>query len=65
MPTHSPSSIQNPIPSWVVRSSSESATSAPIPAGIATRAPVIARALTVQSAREASVDITWRRRTSR
>ena len=65
MPTERPSSIQKPIPDWVVRSSSETATSAPIPAGTATRAPVRARAFTLQSERDASVDITWRRTTSR
>src|SRR4051812_43533636 len=57
IPTDRPSSIQKPMPSSVVRSSSETATSAPIPAGTATRAPVMARALTVHSVREASVDI--------
>src|SRR3954471_11036803 len=57
IPTDRPSSIQNPIPSWVVRSSSETATSTPRPAGIATRAPVSARARIVHSGREASVDI--------
>ena len=53
IPTDSPSSIQKPIPSSVVRNSSETATSAPIPAGTATHALVSDRARRPHAGREA------------
>ena len=53
IPTERPSSIQKPMPSSVVRSSSEIATSAPSPAGIVTHAVVIALAFRLHAGLEA------------
>src|SRR5262245_19116374 len=60
MPTESPSSIQNPIPSSRVRRMAESSTSAASPAGTASQARDGARARSAEAGRGAMVAMRFR-----